>query len=183
MRRAAYVGLVALAACSGTGVDEGRDAGFEPDASTRDGGVLAGDFTVEVGTGLLTFEPVADDEVLDLVQGPQNAGRYGGYHIWMAVKIADIEIIEIDTIALTIQTSTGTTEAMVTMRPTGLPFEPCEGGQCVAGFAPRFADCCRVAGREVTLTALVTAKNRKMVSDSVVATAGACLDRGAPLCP
>jgi hypothetical protein len=174
--------LAVCSACSGTsGDDDPADAGPEPDGSTRDGGVLEGDFGVEVGTGLVAFETVDGDDVLDLIQGPQSAGRYGGYHIWMAVRLVDIEPIDVDIITLSIETST-TVEAMVMRRPAGLPFEPCDDGQCAAGFAPRLDDCCRVSEQPVTLKAFVIAKNRRMVSASVEAKAGACLDAEAPVC-
>ncbi len=183
MRRVAFSALVVLAACSSgsDGTDDAVDARV-PDASTRDGGALEGDFEVEVGTGLLEFEAITPGEELALVQGPQGAGRMGGYHIWMSVRIAGIDLIDVDSIALTITSSGGVDEAMVSHRPGPLPFEPCGDGQCAAGFAPRLADCCRVAGQAVTLSALVTAKNRRMVSSSVSVVAGACLDRDAPVC-
>lgn len=46
-------------------------------------------FVVEVGTGFIEFEELADGQEVDLAYGPQ-----GGFHIWTAVRVRDVTVGE-----------------------------------------------------------------------------------------
>ena len=64
MSRALAMGLLglALAGCGG-------------------GDPAAGDLVVELGTGEVGFEPLADEQPVPLVAGPQ-----GGHHVWLSLR-------------------------------------------------------------------------------------------------
>jgi hypothetical protein len=69
---------IAGGACDGPPVEAVVDAGATIDATP--GGVA------EIGTGMLEFEPVAAEEELGLVAGPQ-----GGYHFIVHARIREME--------------------------------------------------------------------------------------------
>lgn len=160
-----------VAACSGG-----------DDAPERDGGRIV-DFAVEVGAGRLVFQTITGTQTLPLIQGPQNAGRFGGFHVWTAVKLVDIAPSDVDTLTVTLTSSEGATEAEIVRRPAGLFFDPCEGGLCAAGLAPRLMDCCRVADATIGFRVEALANDGRTASAAATARASACPPDDVSLCP
>ena len=76
-RRVALLGLVAAlvtSACSSTSEDPTFVLAPVPNTPPT--------LLVEVGTGAITFTPLAENDRVELTYGPQ-----GGFHIWTAVRI------------------------------------------------------------------------------------------------
>ncbi len=84
-----FFGLL-LAACSGSDDDTGptKDDPSSTEEVTGDTGDpdCTGEASVELGTGQLTYETLADGQTLPFYRGPQ-----GGYHVFVSVRAQGID--------------------------------------------------------------------------------------------
>jgi hypothetical protein len=172
VRSILVLGLVALSACSESIGDPGStsDAGTTIDGGDDSDASLVR--TVEVGTGTDDFVPIATDEQMTQILGPQGGGRYMGYHIWSAIKVTGFQprmatvrfqILDEDRNELARQQRT-------------LNLMPSMGAYVAYGVAPWLDDCCVVRNRPLIMHAEIV--------DSTGATG---MDErtvlGGPICP
>lgn len=177
--------LFAVAACSSSGsqdedaaglVDLGEDAG-EPivieDAEAR---------TTQIGTGADAFEPVTMGQDVVLTQGPQGGGRWGGFHIWHAVRTRGLDHRGI---TMRFETLIPDTREVIASQERRTNLVSDGTGHFVAyGIAPAFPDCCKAAGNDVIMLVELTDASGRTGSDEQVVRAGACRDfSGVDLCP
>jgi hypothetical protein len=77
---------------------------------------------VEVGQGQNEFAPLADGEIVQVERGPQ-----GGYHIWLAIRVANLQRsgsrTSISAVVVMKQAALASYQAIFT-------FDPEEGGTC-----------------------------------------------------
>jgi hypothetical protein len=135
---------------------------------------------VEVGTGEDGFLPVADGEEVPLVLGPQGGGRLEGYHVTSAVRTRGLERRQARVTFRLLDEAGAEVGAQVRV----FDLER-RGEDAVAyGVRPRVADCCRVAGRPMSLEVEVEDQAGRTGRDARRVVAGPCLDdRGRGICP
>lgn len=174
-------------ACSGLIACGGESA--PEDAGRPDGGAVTGADgsagpTVEIGTGLDRFEPIAEGDTLPLEVGPQGGGRYEGYHIYSAVRVqgysptnllATFRILDADGNVQAEQA-----RSFRRLQPDGDAF-------VAFAVAPRLMDCCEVEGEPVILAVEVEDEDGLTGADERRVMAGElCEDPESPgtsLCP
>lgn len=143
------------------------DGGVAPDAT-------AGAF-VEIGTGIVQFEPLNPDGPTELIPGPQGGGRFEGHHIWTTIRLVGVAPFELQTYGVQVIDSDGASAAEFVREAPTAPFEQDEEGRWfLSGLAPRLADCCLVAGRAFTLVGTVRFANGAELTDRATGLAGEC---------
>jgi hypothetical protein len=157
---------VLLAACSGAAQMPGSDAGLSEDAAAipPDAGTAldAGGPVIEVGTGMDTFMPLMTDQMVNFVIGPQGGGRFMGYHIWTAIRTQGFNPNGAMVVATIRTASTGVVHAMVSRI---IQLEQHGPDYIAYGIAPRFDDCCLVAGKPLVMRAEITDQDGKHGAD------------------
>ncbi len=163
------VSTLALGLVLGCGSDQASpDAGIP----TMDAGPSG---HLEVGTGIVRFEPLSMETAAALVPGPQGGGRYGGHHIWAALRLVDIDPSALETYSVRVFSADGTQVAEFIRDANTAPFEQdAEGRWFLSGLAPRLDDCCMVAEQDFTLLGLVAFKDGGQLSERVFGRAGSC---------
>ena len=79
--------LLVVGGCAALGTGDGLDP--LPTRATGDAGADGGaQLRVELGTGVETYEPLADGALVDVVLGPQ-----GGFHVWTSVRVHDPTLV------------------------------------------------------------------------------------------
>lgn len=155
-----------------------RDAALAPSV---DGG--AGP-TVEIGTGAMSFVPIEEGETLPLEFGGQSSGRYGGYHVFAAMRVTGFSPRGILGAFETVDS-----EGVVQARQARLfrSLQPDGDGFVVYGIAPALSDCCAVEGMQVVLRVEVEDERGLTGRDERTVIAGPlCEDPdalGTSLCP
>ncbi len=143
-----------------------------------DGGVAADVPTighVEVGTGIVAFEPLLSEVTTPLVAGPQGGGRFEGHHVWAALRLVDLEPQSLSTYSIRIFDAEGALAAEFVRDITSAPFEQdAEGRWVLAGLAPRLTDCCQVAEQDFTLVGVVGFPDGGQLLERAFGRAGAC---------
>lgn len=170
MARANFKILASLAVALAVGcgsADNSPDAGPAQDAAPSG--------HIQVGTGIVRFEPLTMDTATPLVPGPQGGGRYGGHHIWTALRLVDIEPTDLSTYSVRVFAADGTQAAEFIRDASTAPFEQdADGHWFLSGLAPRLDDCCAVAEQDFTLVGLVAFAGGGQLSERVFGRAGAC---------
>lgn len=186
MKKLSLLLLAALTmvACSDSGpedtdaqidVDLGEDAG-EPivieDAEAR---------TTEIGTGADVFEMLTAGQDVVLTQGPQGGGRWGGFHIWHAVRTLGLDHRGI---TMRFETRLASTNEVLASQERRANLVSDGTGHFIAyGIAPAFPDCCKAAGNDVVMAVQLTDASGRTGSDELVVHAGVCRDfSGLDLC-
>lgn len=88
---------------------------------------ISGPTSIDVGTGQFQFEPVEEGEKLPIVAGPQ-----GGYHVWLAVRVHNM-----DPRQLRLDSQLYDAEPP---EDTGMPLEPDPVGESFFFYPPFFED-------------------------------------------
>lgn len=182
--RSLFFGLALLAACSSEpGEDDaGDDAGVDPgmDAGGETDGGMTGPI-VRIGTGQDMFQPLTENQMVELSQGTQGGGRLEGYHIWSAVRVKGFNPSQA-LVEFRIIDETGTVQAqqerLLSLQPTGEFHD-------AFGIAPRIMDCCAVADKPVTMAVQIEDMDGLTGTDEISVMAGPCVERnsGQNLCP
>jgi hypothetical protein len=167
--------LAALAlfgwACGAGGAVDAADGGVGPDAG------LPG--RLEVGTGVLEFAELDPNAPTPLTAGPQASGRYEGYHIWISLRLTDVDVDTLATYAARVRTVDGQVAAEVIRDAARAPFEEDAKGRVVlTGLAPRLADCCAVGGQRFIAEAELFDQAGRGILARAQGVAGTC-----PECP
>ena len=94
---------------------------------------------VRLGVGNRSYESLLDGAEVELVRGPQNHGRYYGYHIWLSVQAKGYlpEGVGLDFKVENVDTSTIVGDTAFTF---GL--RPVDDGFGAAGLRALIRDCC-----------------------------------------
>jgi hypothetical protein len=154
---AAFAVLSLAAACAGLGVGD-EDA--LPALIDVDGGTLS----VEIGTGVVRYEPLSDGPAVDVI-----SGRQGGYHVWTSVRIRDLDLDHVR-----IDLSTRFEDDGKLAGPTSAvsaPLEAVDGAHEHAGMTSFIDDPTAVRGRRLLLRAEVTSDDGRRGADQRVVVA------------
>ncbi len=156
--------------------EAGSDAG-EADAQVSDGGVM----NVEIGTGVEAFEALTEGEMIPIQLGPQGGGQYGGFHVWHAVRVHDLDPTDI---TLNFRVYLASTNEEIASQERRADLLPSSGGWIAYGIAPPFTDCCLAEDHDIVMTVLVTDSTGKTGSDRRTVHAELCKDfSGVSVCP
>lgn len=175
--RPLFLGLALLVACSSEPEDDDggpMDAGIDSnmDATARTDGGPDGP-TVEIGTGQDMFEPLTENQVVELSQGAQGGGRMLGYHIWSGVRVKGFNprqaIVEFSLIDDT-DTVQALQERLLSLQPTGEFHD-------AFGIAPRIMDCCALANKPVRMVVRVEDMDGLTGMDEITVMAGPCIEQ------
>lgn len=128
---------------------------------------------VQVGIGSDMFEAVTEGQTVNTVLGPQGTGRFGGYHIWGAVKAIGFNPNQISVDYQILAHPSRTKLAGLVRRFRMMPFQD---GHAAWGMTPVLDDCCATTSAQVILRVEVTDADGKTGADEVQVV-------GAPSCP
>lgn len=109
--------------------------------------------TVEVGTGAITFVPLAENDPVDLTYGPQ-----GGFHIWTAVRIKNTTAPSVQ-VNLRAVLDDGTLAGPPSRAAGRLEVQP-DGTRVAAGLRNFIENSAEKRGRHITLKAEVVAADK-----------------------
>lgn len=154
----------------------GLDAGVAVDLGPADAGTEA---RIRVGTGTSRFRALPSDPIHELVVGPQGGGRFGGLHVLVAVELVDVTPGELELIEVRLLDEDGGERAFLARDPALTPFV---AQRELPGLTPRIDDCCRVAERPLTVDAVATTVDGRVLRASAPGTASACPPTGPSLC-
>lgn len=175
-----------LVAC-GSGDDDGTlDGGAARDAGiVADAGPTAP--SVQIGTGQDSFVGLDDGDTVELVSGPQASGRFGGHHIWSAMRIRGIARTSIDRLTFTISSTNGESRATI-VRTAAAPIQmdPTTGALQLIAVPPIVDDCCLIAEGEALMGATLTTLDGDTYEDEVRVMVSRCpgpSEPGPNLCP
>ena len=165
--------MIAVGAVVGLMACGGRPSPISPDAGmTRDAGPTG---KLEVGTGLIAFEPFDGDTPAELIRGPQSGGRYDGHHVWISLRLTGVALEDLDTYQVEVLNADGELAASIIRDAARAPFELDEADRWIlTGLAPRLSDCCLVEGRAFTVMAEVVDKDGGRLEALATALAGQC---------
>ena len=163
--------LLMLLGC-GAAPDGAADAG----SGGADAGLLG---VLEVGTGVVAFEDLDPVVPTPMTPGPQAGGRYEGFHIWVSLRLTDVDPEALATYAVRLRGTDGVVAAEVLRDAARAPFElDAKGRWVLSGLAPRLADCCTLSGRKFLAEAEVMDAAGRALITRAEGVAGAC-----PACP
>lgn len=181
IRKLSCITLLLVAGCGGgesastdAGIQTSADAGLSEDAGNTD-------MVVEIGTGVDDFIPLTDGQAVDITLGPQGGGRSGGFHIWHAVKVWNIQPRDVLLSFKTRNADTGeeiaSQERRVNLRPLGEAYT-------AFGISPWLLDCCKAQDQDVIMWVEVKDAADRTGTDERRVHAGQCLDAsGVSVCP
>lgn len=180
------IGLLALIGCGDSTDGPADAAGQDGTTPQEDAGEViiiedADVRVVQVGTGVDHFEEVTAGELMPLIQGPQGGGRWGGFHIWHAVRVRGFDHRGI---SLSFETRLASNQEMLASQTRRVNLVSDGTGHHIAyGIPPAFPDCCLAAGNEVVMAVSITDAAGRTGADEITVRAGVCRDTsGVDLC-
>jgi hypothetical protein len=142
-RRCAY--FVALALSCGTNGPTSDELAPVPNTPPS--------FAVDIGTGYIELEELAEGQEVDL-----SYGRQGGFHIWTAVRVHDVTVGEAQINLLSRYEEDGTSAGPPSRVAVPLVEEP-GGTRAVTGLRNFIGDAVRARGKRIVLRVEVVASN------------------------
>lgn len=136
---------------------------------------------VRLGVGFRTYETLVDGDEVELVRGPQNHGRYFGYHIWLSVEAKGYlpDGVDLDFRVENVDTSTivGDTVFKYGLRPV-------DDAYGATGLRALIRDCCAARGAHLKISLDLADSDGHLGHDEKSFVAGPCLaPEGELTCP
>lgn len=160
----------------------GSSESNSPDASDADDDSDSlGDPTVEIGTGVDGFEALEDGQLVTLTLGPQGGGRWGGYHVWHAVRAHGFNP---ENVEAKFETHLASTDEEIARQTRRYDLVEISGGAVAFGAAPWIDDCCVAEETDLVMSVELTDADGHTAHDERTVHTGRCLDADdAPICP
>lgn len=127
--------------------------------------------SLEVGTGLESFEDLSALAQTPIVAGSQGGGRYFGYHVWISVRAMGLDPRRVHA---EFDLSGEDPAEILGHLELDRNLTEHEGWLTFAGARLLLEDCCRAEGRPVVLSSTVTDVRGARASDRRRTTLGEC---------
>ena len=136
---------------------------------------------VRLGVGFRTFDTLVDGDEVELVRGPQNHGRYYGYHIWLSLKAKGYLA---DGVALDFRVENVDTSTIVGDTVFEYGLRPVDDAVGAAGLRALIRDCCAARRARLKISLDLIDADGHVGHDEKSFVAGPCLDPSGELpCP